>query len=137
MQATGRWGGEGLNGMGWSMGRRYPRSDGSKLGESRASAEMRNGETGPKAARAEEDVSDLRNRKPEWTEARSRFSRFANQPNRRIRTRTYGGVGGEEPRGSPHPDRSADGVVTVGGVRAKMGETCLADRVHDAGIAAQ
>src|SRR5271165_5065107 len=24
-----------------------------------------------------------------------------NPPNRRIRTRTYGGVGGEEPRGSP------------------------------------
>src|SRR5208337_981463 len=24
-----------------------------------------------------------------------------NQPNRRIRTRTYGGVGGEEPQGSP------------------------------------
>ena len=24
-----------------------------------------------------------------------------NSPNRRIRTRTYGGVGGEEPRGSP------------------------------------
>jgi len=24
-----------------------------------------------------------------------------NQPNRRVRTRTHGGVGGEEPRGSP------------------------------------
>src|SRR4029077_19250706 len=29
-----------------------------------------------------------------------------NPANRRIRTRTYGGVGGEEPRGSPYPDWS-------------------------------
>src|SRR4029077_16433966 len=40
-----------------------------------------------------------------------------NPANRRIRTRTYGGVGGEEPRGSPYPDwngRCADPLTRNG-----------------------
>ena len=36
-----------------------------------------------------------------WDYQNSPFVATLNQPNRRVRTRTHGGVGGAEPRGSP------------------------------------
>jgi hypothetical protein len=36
-----------------------------------------------------------------WDYPNSPFEATLNQPNRRVRTRTHGGVGGAEPRGSP------------------------------------
>jgi hypothetical protein len=43
----------------------------------------------------------------EGTEARTAgIQMLLNPSNRRIRSRTYGGVGGEEPKGSPYPDRN-------------------------------
>jgi hypothetical protein len=43
--------------------------------------------------------------------ARRETPTVLNPSNRRIRTRTYGGVGGEESRDSPYPDRN-DGSTT-------------------------
>jgi hypothetical protein len=38
---------------------------------------------------------------PRWDYQNSPFAATLNQPNRRVRTRTHGGVGGVEPRDSP------------------------------------